>query len=199
MKRIALVAAMGGIAAALTAGNLAAQGMPGAGAPSDRLVRVGFGGGVTVPVSDASDAFESGINGEAYVLVTLGSFPQLRFNLGYQKFDLKSAVTTAESGSTKILSGVAGLSLDLIQSGPVRPYVTAGIGAFRVSSDFEGGGSAGDASSTEFGIDGGAGVAIRIGRLEGFVEARVQNVYTEAGLTDVSSLRTVPVTFGILF
>ena len=93
---------------------------------------------------------------------------------------------------------MAGLSLDLIQSGPIRPYVTAGIGAFRVSSDFEGGGSAADASSTEFGIDGGAGVAIRIGRLEGFVEAR-QNVYTEAGLTDASSIRSVPVTFGILF
>jgi hypothetical protein len=169
-------------------------------APSSRLVRVGFGGGVTVPVSDASRALENGLNGEAFILVSLGGFPPLRFNLGYQSLDLKAAAQEAQSGSTSILSGVAGLSIDLLPSGPIRPYVTAGLGAFRVKSDMEGAApGAGESTSTEFGIDGGAGIVFRVGRLEGFVEARVQNVYTEAGLTDVGSLRTVPVTFGVLF
>jgi len=169
--------------------------------PSTRMVRIGFGGGMTVPVSHAADAFDNGINGQAYVLINLGSLP-LRFNLGYQKFDLKSAASAAASGSTSIVSGVAGLSFDLVQIGPLRPYVTAGVGAFNVRDDVVDGlalpeGAA--TSATRFGIDGGAGLALRIGRLEGFVEARVQNVFTEAGVVDASTIRSVPVTFGILF
>jgi len=186
--------------AALAAAPLEAQTGPGD-MPSARMVRIGFGGGMTVPVSDAGDAFDTGINGQAYLLINLGSLP-LRFNLGYQKFDLKSAVTSAATGSTRIVSGVAGVSIDLVQVGPLRPYVTAGLGAFNGKDDVEDGPAIPDGlatSATKFGIDGGAGVALRIGRLEGFVEARVQNVFTEAGVVDASTIRSVPVTFGILF
>jgi hypothetical protein len=48
-------------------------------------------------------------------------------------------------------------------------------------------------------IDGGAGIALKIGRLEAFIEGRVQNVYTNEGAIDASTIRAVPVTFGILF
>jgi opacity protein-like surface antigen len=187
-------------AAALASTPLYAQ--TGSGdAASSRTLRIGFGGGVTVPMSNAADAFDNGINGQGYLLINLGVLPPLRFNLGYQKFDLKKTASTAVSGSTRILSGVAGLSIDLVQLGPLRPYVTAGVGAFNVKDDVEDGlllpeGAA--TSATKFGIDGGAGIALRIGRLEGFVEARVQNVFTEAGVVDASTIRSVPLTFGIL-
>ena len=43
------------------------------------MVRVGFGGGVTVPVSDARDAFKDGFNGTGFVLVHLTQgLPALR-------------------------------------------------------------------------------------------------------------------------
>jgi hypothetical protein len=43
------------------------------------------------------------------------------------------------------------------------------------------------------------GLAIKIMRLEMFVEGRVQNVYTERGMIDTRSIQTIPVTFGIIF
>jgi opacity protein-like surface antigen len=166
--------------------------------PERHLVRVGFGGGMSVPTSNAGDALDNGINGQAYLLVDPGLGFPLRFNLGYQKFDFKDALVGGPEGDSTILSGIGGLTFDLVSLGPVRPYVTAGIGAFNVRQEIEGL-AGGSTSSTRFGIDGGGGLALTIGRLEAFVEGRVQNVYTDEGVIDSSSIRSVPVTFGILF
>src|SRR5688572_15116654 len=90
-------------------------------APADaqnRLVRIGFGGGFSVPTSHAADALDNGINGQAYVL--LAGFPiPLRLNLGYQKFDFNQALATAAAGGqSTIISGVGGVSFNLINIGP---------------------------------------------------------------------------------
>jgi hypothetical protein len=165
------------------------------------LVRFGFGGGISVPTSRAADALENGINGQAYVLLDPGFGFPFRFNLGYQKFDFdRSGLDPlASSGESEILSGVAGLTMNLLQLGPVRPYVTAGLGAFNMKDAITTGGTTTTDSNLRFGIDGGAGFTVRLGRLDAFIEGRVQNVYTEAGVIDAKSIRTVPVTFGILF
>ncbi len=103
------------------------------------------------------------------------------------------------SGESEIFGGTGGFSVDLIR-GPVRPYITAGVGAFNVKQTaIQGGASAGNFSSTKFGIDGGAGLAFQIGRIDAFVEARLQNVYTEEGVIDQRSIQSIPVTFGIVF
>ena len=198
--RIPVFLAVGLVISALLPASSAAQ-LPGVGMPGRRLLRVGFGGGISVPTSDAADALDNGINGQAYLLVDTGFLPPLRFNLGYQRFDFKQALLAGATGHSSILSGVAGISVDLLQLGPVRPYVTAGVGGFHISDELDTGGTAQleSTSSTRFGIDGGAGIALRIGRLEGFIEARLQNVYTEAGVIDTKTIRSVPVTFGILF
>jgi len=81
----------------------------------------------------------------------------------------------------------------------VRPYLLAGLGAFSVKDAVEQAGGTTNFSNVNFGIDGGAGLAIKIKRLEMFVEGRVQNVYTERGVIDTKSIQTVPVTFGIIF
>ncbi len=167
--------------------------------PESRLLRVGFGGGMSVPTSEAGDALDNGINGQAYLLVDPGFGFPLRFNLGYQKFDYKDALSGGATGESTILSGIGGLTFDLISLGPVRPYITAGVGAFNVKQQMDGLAGEGSASSTRFGIDGGAGLGLTIGRLEAFLEGRVQNVYTDEGVIDSSSIRSVPVTFGILF
>jgi hypothetical protein len=190
-----LVAVAGGAVPA------AAQLPMGPQAPERHFIRIGFGGGVSVPTDNAADAFDNGINGQAFLLIDPGLGFPIRLNLGYQKFDWKEAVLSGVTGGeSQILSGVAGLSFDLFRVGPVRPYVMAGVGAFNLKETLEGVATA-DASTTttNFGIDGGAGIALKLGRLEAFIEGRVQNVYTHEGVIDSSTIRAVPVTFGILF
>lgn len=171
------------------------------------MVRIGFGGGVTVPVSDARDAFKDGVNGTGFVQVHLPSLPALRFALTYDRFNLKSLGSSALSGASQddaghsqIIGGTAGIKLHLLP-GPVRPFVMAGLGAFNVQQivNAAAGGST-TTSDTNFGVDGGAGVEIKIGRLSAFAEGRIQNVYTKnSGFINKSSIQSVPVSFGVMF
>lgn len=166
-----------------------------------RMVRVGFGGGVSVPVSDAKDALKNGFNGQGYLLFRLpGGLPAFRVNLSYQKFDFKDIVLQpGQSGDSQVLGGTGGFSLSLLRSGPVRPYIAAGLGAFNVRNTIETASVSSKASATKFGIDGGAGLALKLGRIDGFIEARIQNVYTDEGVIDKKSVQFVPVTFGLVF
>ncbi|HEY2375132.1 MAG TPA: outer membrane beta-barrel protein [Gemmatimonadaceae bacterium] len=162
------------------------------------LVRVGFAGGVVVPTANARNAFKTGVQGQGFLLVNLGGFP-LRLNLGYQHFDLAQALQASQTGSSNILGGVAGTQIDLVP-GPVRPYLLAGLGGFNVMNSLTApSGQSTSTSQFNFGLDGGAGLAINIGRLSAFVEGRVQNVYTQHGATNLKSIQSVPVSFGILF
>lgn len=182
--------------------------------PHEHAIRIGLGGGMSVPVNEAGDALETGLHGQGFLLVNfgrllhLGMLPTLRFNLGYQQFSYKNAVTggqgstaALENAESQILSGVAGLQISLLH-GPVRPYLLAGVGAYRIQSSFDstGAGTATSTTSTlKLGIDGGAGLALRLGRIDAFVEGKVQNVYTDQGLIDTKSIRVIPISFGIVF
>jgi hypothetical protein len=162
------------------------------------LVRVGFAGGVVVPTANARNAFKNGVQGQGFLLVNLGGFP-LRLNLGYQHFDLARALGAAQSGSSNILGGVAGTQIDLLH-GPVRPYLLAGVGGFNVMNQLTA--ASGQAMSTSqfnFGLDSGAALAVSLGRLSAFLEGRVQNVYTQHGATNLRSIQSVPVSFGVMF
>ena len=181
---------------------LSAQ-LPGMGLISSRkpLVQVGFGGGMSVPTSNAKEAFENGVHGRGFMLLNIPGLPSFRFDLSATKFDWKEAVigSATMQGESQVLAGLANLSIDLFK-GPIRPYVMAGVGAFHIRNELQAEGETDETSSqTRFGIDGGAGLAIKIKRLEMFVEGRVQNVYTERGVIDTKSIQTVPVTFGIIF
>ncbi len=59
--------------------------------------------------------------------------------------------------------------------------------------------SATTTSKVHFGIDGGAGLAVTIGRISAFTEGRVQNIYiNDTGVINRKSITQVPVTVGIL-
>jgi hypothetical protein len=165
-----------------------------------RMIRIGFGGGMSVPLSNARDALKTGINGQGYLL--LGGFRlPIRLNLGYAKFNVKDALlnTPGAADETTILSGIGGFMFRPIRQGAFQPYITAGVGAFHIRDMFEGAASDSTESATRFGIDGGAGLSIQIGRLEAFLEGRLQNVYTETGWIDTKSIKAIPITFGVLF
>ena len=194
------------VCAALPLASALAQfsgGSPGAQSPDYHLLRIGFGGGMSVPTQHAADAFKTGVNGEGFLLIDLRVLPPIRINLGYQKYDYKQLLTGQSEGGTNILSGGGGLSLTVLPLGPISAYVTAGVGAFHISDDATVAaattGAVPSTSSIKFGIDGGAGLRLKLGRLEAFAEGKVQNVYTDQGAINRKNITSIPVAFGMIF
>ncbi len=171
----------------------------GGGMRSAPIIQLGVAGGVIVPTSDARDALKQGVHAKAFTLINLLPGLPLKFDLGYQRFNLKQAVLDgmqAQSGSQQILSGTGGTQIYLIP-GPIRPYVTAGVGAFDIRSALSGQATT---SQMKWGINGGAGLSIKLGPISAFVEGDIQNVYTsESGLINKKNIQAVPVSFGLLF
>lgn len=166
-----------------------------------RPFKVGFGGGMSVPVSDAKDEFKNGFHGKAMVEWNAPVLPLgLRGSVGYSQLDLRSLTPGAE-GKGKILSGLANVSYGF-PIGPVKPYIIAGVGAFNIKT--EGAGTT-SYSGTRFGIDGGAGVEFKLGGIAAFVEGKVENIFTDQGLSSAvgsaQEFKTliIPVTFGVFF
>ena len=87
--------------------------------------------------------------------------------------------------------------------GPMTPYVTAGLAGFNIKtklSDVQAG--AEDESETNFAINGGAGLSLRLLGASAFIEAKVNNVYADKRFIsnkELKALQFVPVTFGFVF
>jgi opacity protein-like surface antigen len=204
MTRTVLVAGPLLVAALLCAAAASGQGSP---LQSPHRISVGLGGGVSVPVSDAKDAFKTGFNGQGFVKLNLGGLPVApRLDFTFQSFDLKGAKVasagtgTAPTGTGSVLAGVANVQIPLMH-GRIEPYLVAGVGAYNVKTKTDDTSSyAGSTESkTEFGVNGGAGAAVRIGPLSVYAEGRVDNVFSDKGVIDTKSIQVVPVTFGVVY
>jgi len=125
--------------------------------------------------------------------------------VSFQRFDLKDArVSTgggapiAASGSSDLLGGLGDLKYELMP-GPIRPYITLGLGAYNLKETTTGTGAS-SASKTHFGVNGGVGVSARIAGISAFVQGRIDNVYSDTGgVINAKSVQVVPVTLGIEF
>jgi opacity protein-like surface antigen len=160
-----------------------------------RPFQIGFGGGVSVPVSDYKSAFDNGFHGKAMFRWKAPALPiSLGTSLGYEKFDLK-ALTPGTTGSQNILSALGNASYHF-PVGPIKPYVTAGLGAYHINSSATG---LPDASTTKFGIDGGLGLEFKLGGISAFAEGKYENIYTDQGINQNLKTQIVPVTFGVFF
>jgi opacity protein-like surface antigen len=181
----------------------ARAGMGGAdGMDSGRIVSFGVGGGVSVPVGDAKDAFKNGFNGQGFARLNLKALPiSPRIDFTFTQFDLASAklAVPGASGTGQILAGVANLQFSLMNSGPVRPYLVAGVGAYSLKNDITGVPGTTSTTDTRLGVNGGAGVLFKLGLISAYVEGRVDNVFTEKGPITADQVQVVPVTFGIVF
>jgi opacity protein-like surface antigen len=101
----------------------------------------------------------------------------------------------ATGGTNQVVSGLANARMNLMR-GPIEPYITAGLGGYNVTTDPTG---ASSTSSLKFGINGGAGLAVRVSKISLYLEGRIDNVYTDKGAIDSKTVQLVPVTFGISY
>jgi opacity protein-like surface antigen len=167
---------------------------------SNRIVSIGIGGGVSVPLSDAKDAFKTGFNGQGFVRFNLRMLPiQPRLDFTFSRFNLDDAKLGGTTGTGQIFAGLANLQMFLIHSGPLRPYIVAGVGAYNLKTT-EDNVPNGEVSDTRFGVNGGAGLVLRFGSLfSAYAEGRVDNVFTDKGLIQADQVQVVPVTLGVVF
>jgi opacity protein-like surface antigen len=185
--------------------------------PSFYHFSIGVGGGWVVPVgTNQTLPISTGFNGQVYVLIKLlSALPALRFNVGLTHYNLKHAFDSTLGGiggttgsinkNQQVLSGVGGIQLTLFHVGPVRPYVTGGLGAFQIRTNLDSAtGTPGTTtgrtqSSINFGVDYGGGLALVFGRVSAFTEARAENVFTSDnnGKIKNNHIQSVPIAFGL--
>ncbi|MDZ4805383.1 MAG: outer membrane beta-barrel protein [Candidatus Eisenbacteria bacterium] len=201
--RIALIAA---VTLLMTAPAASAQfeSMMGSG---QKPLRFWLGGGVSVPVSgDFKGAFDTGFNGRGMVTFQPAGMPVgVRLDLSFQKFELSGVevsgggIPVGADASTQILSGLGNVVYAL-PLGAFRPYVSAGVGAFRIKQDLDDPELTNEEPEVEFGINGAVGFQFRLSKsMSIFAEGRLDNVYTDKGVIDEENIKVVPVTFGIVF
>lgn len=189
--RLAIVSSLLVLALALSAGESTA-------AP----VKIYIGGGATVPVNEAEDAFEGGFNLRAHVQTeVIGPLFAVRGTLGYDQLDLQFEEGTGSSGDATFGSALGGMTIGP-WLGPVRPYAGLDVGAVVVKVEEQlasGGTISGD--DVLLGIDGALGAEVKLGAIGLFVEAKILDIMTEEGFNPASfqleDTQLVPVTFGI--
>ena len=150
-------------------------------------ISLGIAGGGTLPMSDLSDATETGYNGTLAIALKLPMIPVgLRFDGAYNHFGSKVG-----DGKLNIASATANLTYNLPSMG-VSPYVIGGAGYY--SSLASAGGLPSNVRSNDFGWNAGAGVKLPFVVFSAFVEARYNRIMVDNGSIDF-----VPLTFGIMF
>ncbi len=168
---------------------------------STRSVSLGIGGGVSLPGGTARETFRNGFNGDASVRFDFAHVPvQLRTEFLYEEFDLRGAGSTpsdTSQGTGTVLSGILGAEVYL-HRGPVRPYLVAGGGLYRIKLDPVDAGIA-SPSSTRLGVNGGAGLVATFGGFSFYAEGRFDYLFQHGGGTDRRIVQLVPITAGVLF
>ena len=180
---------------------------------SGRPISFAFGGGASVPIGDYKDALKAGWNGQGSIIFNFAGLPlALRADLNYNKFTFEnnlpfstgggSTVATTDDITQQILGGLANVTIPF-NMGPISPYVTAGLAGFNIKTKlgdaFPG---AEDESDTKFAVNGGAGLSMRLMGVSAFIEAKINNVYTDKRLIsnkEMKDLQFIPVTFGFVF
>ncbi len=207
MRRIASAAAA--VALGVLAGTSTGRAQRPYESGSTRPISIGFGGGVSVPVSDYKESFKNGFNGQGFIRFNLPGVPIApRIDVTFQRLDWREGQFEVgdprrfiTGGNSQILGGLANLTYGL-GAGPIRPYILAGLGAYNVKTELESGSSTPSDSRTKFGINGGAGITFRLGAISAYVEGRIDNIYTSEDQdvgANLKSVKVIPVTFGVVF
>jgi len=144
-------------------------------------------GGASVPMGDASDAFNTGYTLGGSMDMRNSSRVGLRADASYGSMSIKAP---GVDGSNKTI----GANLNAVvwtskKPSAVSPYVTGG--ASYAHYDL----GQGIPTESHWGFNAGAGLDFAMGRIPARVDAR----YTQISTGDGTSMKTVPLTFGIRF
>lgn len=152
----------------------------------------GVSGGVTLPQSDAKDAYDNGWHGQLHAFYGFPALPFLgvRVDGSYNMMDAKKF--DAVTGDARVISGT-GNAVFAIALGPIRPYAIGGIGIYGVRLRSSLGGYEVSDSQTKFGWNAGVGLGFGLGRVTIFAEGRYHQVSLEGG-----NFTYVPVSVGVL-
>jgi hypothetical protein len=155
---------------------------------AQRLVHLGVGGGVSVPVGTFHDTYSAKEN--ATVILTAGSQDSwlgTRLDYSYNEFTGRDVLGKQYHGTHLNI-----ITADLVASFPlgwnVKPYLVGGGGWYqhRDSGDVK--------WRSGFGINGGVGFTFPFLTSAGFMEARYHRIYGRG-----VSQQFVPITFGVVF
>lgn len=157
-------------------------------------------GGASVPMGDASDAFNTGytVGGSMDLRAPMMPFG-LRGELGYSSMSMKGLSGTGASAKTTDLGG----NLNLVTWMPsviVKPYLTAGGSYSRIGASATDGETTLSGSENHFGFNAGGGIDFPLGPIPARIDIRYKQI--SMGKDDQgnsATLKTVPLTFGIRF
>jgi opacity protein-like surface antigen len=155
-------------------------------------VQFGLGGGANIPLGDFSDAAKTGFHGMALVGFQPATLPiGIQVDGSYNRLG-----TEADFGDFQILNGnLNGVyTFKTAEESKFRPYLIAGVGVYnsKLKTDIEGDD---EESSTDFGINGGAGFNFTAGSVGLFVEGRFHNIF----VSNFSDTNYIPITVGVRF
>ena len=150
-------------------------------------VQFGVSGGASLPTSDLSDISNTGWNLNGHLafnpqLVPVG----IRVDGGYSSFGFKQGV----DGDIHF-TNVTGNIVYKIPSQSVSPYLLGGAGWYRVGASVRGFFSGSD---NKFGWNVGGGISMPLSGFNTFIEAKYTQIQA-----DNSSIKYIPITFGIMF
>jgi hypothetical protein len=161
--------------------------------PAQGSTSILLSAGLSLPVSDLANTFNSGYNVNLGLnfgapVVPVGA----RLEAGVSSFDRKSG-----SGNVRIASGTANAIFNL---GPTSaaPYLIGGLGIYnRRFSDQTIFGSTVTQDKTQAGINVGGGLRFPLTGISTFLEVRYHAMLGNAG--DRTNYQYVPITFGVQF
>ncbi|MBA2459230.1 MAG: outer membrane beta-barrel protein [Gemmatimonadales bacterium] len=150
-------------------------------APMAAQVRFGAGGGPTFILEDGG-----GTDFHAMGTLAFGGSAGRPLS-----FRVDGMYQLGDAANLLIGTGNAVYSFDVSEETRFRPYLIGGVGVYNVNPDSD----LAD-SSTEFGINAGAGFTVPIGQgtTRLFGEARFHNIFTEGSSTNI-----LPITVGVMF
>jgi hypothetical protein len=156
-----------------------------------------IGAGATVPLDTYGDVVKTGYHGLVGVSFAPSSFP-----LGIQidgTYDRLKQEASVGDRTSQIIQGTANLiyKFKTSEESTFRPYLIGGIGVYNfklVSGSDVAGPGVGNVgnTSTDFGLNGGAGFDIKTGGIGLFVEGRFHDVFNTG-----TNTKFIPITAGI--
>lgn len=157
--------------------------------------QISLGGGPTFGVGDLGDVTEMGYHAQVSLGLNIASLPVgVRLDGAWNSLKADEEMM-GEAGSFRYLSGTANAIIN-VPLGGLQPYLIGGLGMYNGKFDHDGEEDNHEhESSTDFGVNGGAGINLALSGLGVFAEFRLHHIFGEGD----SKPQFAPLTLGVRF